>query len=122
MDKWLFVMSILKLLLKVVVCFSLLSSLAIAHPNSFPKTNEQQRISASELERQRLTAIIKSLDHMLKLVNVAQQTGASGRISFNYEALRRDIISRRMMIQEYINGSWSAPRGSQPLSRSYIRK
>lgn len=109
-------------LFATILLTTLLQNQAYSEVNKQEQAMQRERISASELERQRLAGIVLSLDHLLKQVDVAQQTGASGRISFNYEALRNDLIGRRILIQSYINGSWSSPRGVAPLSKTYVSK
>jgi len=57
----------------------------------------------------------------MQQVDQASRTGASGRVQFNYDALRRDLLGRRELIQRYINGSWDAPRDLAPMAPTYNR-
>lgn len=77
--------------------------------------------SAAELERVRLAEVVRSLDQLMQQVDQASRTGASGRVQFNYDALRRDLLGRRELIQRYINGSWDAPRDMAPMAPTYNR-
>ena len=77
--------------------------------------------SAAELERARLAEIVAGIDQLLNQVDMAGRTGASGRVQFNYDALRRDLLGRRELIQRYINGAWEAPRDMAPLATTYNR-
>ena len=77
--------------------------------------------SAVELERARLADIVAGIDQLLNQIDIASRSGASGRIQFNYSALRRDLLGRRELIQRYINGAWDAPRDIAPLATTYSR-
>lgn len=77
--------------------------------------------SATELERVRLAEIVRGIDQLMQQVDQASRTGASGRVQFNYDALRRDLLGRRELIQRYINGSWDAPRDLAPMAPTYNR-
>lgn len=78
-------------------------------------------ITAAELERARLAEIVNGLDLLVQQVDTASRSGASGRIQFNYSALRQDLLGRRTLIQRYINGSWDAPKDVAPLATTYNR-
>ena len=77
--------------------------------------------SATELERVRLAEIVHGMDQLLLQVDQASRTGASGRVQFNYDALRRDLMGRRELIQRFINGSWDVPRDIAPMAATYNR-
>lgn len=78
-------------------------------------------VSAAELERTRLAEIVRGIDQLMLQVDKASRTGASGRVQFNYDALRRDLLGRRELIQRYINGSWDVPRDLAPMASTYSR-
>lgn len=77
--------------------------------------------SAAELERARLSDIVTGIDQVLAQVDIASRSGASGRVQFNYDALKRDLLGRRMLIQRYVNGAWESPRDVPPLASTYHR-
>ncbi|MFZ5603087.1 MAG: RAQPRD family integrative conjugative element protein [Pseudomonadota bacterium] len=87
-----------------------------AHADNAPLAN-----TAVELERARLADIVAGIDQLLNQIDMASRSGASGRIQFNYSALRRDLLGRRELIQRYINGAWEAPRDIAPLATTYNR-
>ena len=78
-------------------------------------------ISAVELERAHLAEIVTEIDQLVTQVETASHSGASGRVQFNYDALRRDLLSRRELIQRYINGNWDVPRDITPMASTYNR-
>lgn len=75
--------------------------------------------SAVELEREKLADIVRALDKLVVQIDQASSTGAASRVQFNYPALKRDILSRRELVQRYINASWDVPRSIPALSDSY---
>lgn len=77
--------------------------------------------TAVELERERLANIVKGIDQLLVQVDQASSSGAGGRVQFNYDALRRDLLSRRELIQRYVNSAWDAPRTAPAMATSYNR-
>ena len=107
-----------------ILACSILFYLAPAYGDTLGSANEADvktrfAQTASELERERLADIVAGLDHLIQQVDKASQYGASGRIQFNYPALKRDLLSRRELIQQYINGSWDIPRDTPPLASTY---
>lgn len=77
--------------------------------------------TAAEMERARLSEIVTGIDQLLTQVDIASRSGASGRVQFNYDALRRDLLGRRTLIQRYVNGAWESPRDIPPLTTTYNR-
>lgn len=100
--------------------FALLIVSAFALPVN-ADNNVPLAVSAMELERVRLAEIVRGIDQLMLQVEQASHTGASGRVQFNYDALRRDLLGRRELIQRFINGSWDAPREMAPLASTYNR-
>ncbi len=104
---------------RLLVMLALISSafaLPVNADNSAPLA-----VSATELERVRLAEIVRGIDQLMAQVDQASRTGASGRVQFNYDALRRDLLGRRELIQRYINGSWDVPRDMAPMASTYNR-
>ncbi len=105
--------------LKILSMGIALAGVALTH--SAHAENAPLAYTAMELERARLAEIVAGIDQLLNQVDVASRSGASGRIQFNYSALRRDLLGRRELIQRYINGAWDAPRDIAPLATHYNR-
>lgn len=78
-------------------------------------------VPPAELEKARLAEIVAGIDLLLTQVDTASRSGVSGRIQFNYGALKRDLLGRRELIQRYINGSWDVPRDIAPMASTYNR-
>lgn len=82
-------------------------------------TVEPYASSAIELEREKLSDIVRAMDKLVVQIDQASNTGAATRVQFNYAALKRDVLSRRELVQRYINSSWDVPRSIPALSGSY---
>lgn len=75
----------------------------------------------AELERARLAEIVTGLDQLVNQVEAAASVKSGGRVQFNYPALKHDLLSRRVLIQNYVNGSWQIPQDAPPMADTYNR-
>lgn len=109
-----------KLLMRNMSALLILISIATSTPTR--AESGPIAISPAELEHRRLAEIVAGIDQLLNQVDVASRTGANGRIRFDFQALRRDLLGRRELIQRYINSSWDAPRDIAPQATTYFAR
>lgn len=76
----------------------------------------------SALETDSLHAVLEQLQVLDALVNQAEQSAdTSQRVTFNYAALRADIKTLELGVQQYVAGMRDAPRRIEPLGGEYRR-
>ena len=74
------------------------------------------------LESESLTALIEQLRVAHAIVNQAEQASdQSQRINFNYPALRADLSTIELGVQQYLAGIRDSPRRIDPLGGEYRR-
>lgn len=105
-----------KIIVPILLGSTLALALGVASVQAQPYASP-----AAEMERAKLAEIVSALDQLVVQVDDASQTGASGRVRFNYDALRRDLLGRRALIQRYVNGAWDEAHDLPPLAKTYQR-
>lgn len=76
----------------------------------------------SSLEADSLSAVLEQLQVLDALVDQAEQAAdTSQRVAFNYAALRADVKTMELGVQQYVAGMRDAPRRIEPLGGEYRR-
>ncbi len=74
------------------------------------------------LENESLTALLEQLRIVHALVDQAEQNSdQSKRVNFNYAAVRADIKTIELGVEQYVAGMRDAPKRIEPLGGEYRR-